>query len=264
MATAGEPAVELPAGAVGQGGGVEQPVVAPHPVQLLPRSGVCLDAEPGRGQSVPGQPLVQRLGERPGGEGGHVDPLERWVILTGHHQVGWWCADRQRTFVHTGRQPVRVGRVEAEPGQHVALGQGGEVGQRPDAQPAQEVGQVGPVQSGHIHPSQKLCRRTGRHDLPFSRREHGREGAVGDTSLGLHATDERDVLDQALGRLLLPAVVTGRPPGGDRARTGPDHLHPGSQLLDRGHDRLVRARVPARVVLHHRQLWTTSLSLPFA
>ena len=132
------------------------------------------------------------------------------------------------------------------------------------AQPAQQVGQVGPVQGGHVHPTEELRRFTGRHDLPGPRGEHGREGAVGDTGLGLHATDERDVLDQPLGRLLLPAVVTGRPPGGDRAGTGPDHLHPGSQLLDRGHDRLVRARVPARIVLHHGQLWATSLGLPFA
>ncbi len=117
----GQPAVELPAHPVGDRGRGQQPLVPPDPVQLLAVLGLRLDRQPGAGQPAPDSPSCSLLGQRPGGEGGGVDPVDRRVEL-----------DRARpapaagTRAASGRsswpagQPVRAGPVRTEPGQHVA------------------------------------------------------------------------------------------------------------------------------------------------
>ena len=263
-ARAGEPTVELPADPVGEAGGVEQPVVSPHPVQLLAGRGVRLDAEPGGGQAVPGQPFVQLFRECPGGEGGHVDAFQRWVVVAGHRQVGRRLAYRQRASLLPSREAVRVGGVEPEPRQDVSGGQGGEVGQGTHTEAPQQVGEVGTVQGRDVHPGEEVRSRVGWHDAPGPGSEHGGEDSVGYAGLDLHRAGESDVLDEPFGRLRLTTEVARRPAGRDRAGPRPHHLHPRRELLHRGHDRFERPGVATRIVLHHHQVRAASLRLALA
>jgi hypothetical protein len=228
-------------------------------VQFLTIRGDRLDAQPGAGQPVRGQAVVQPFGEHPPGERGHVHPVQRLVVRVRDVQIGRRPAYRQWPMIEPGGEPVRQRSVEPEPAEHVGGGQRGEVTQRLDAQPAQQVGQFGPFQRLDRHRRQEQRSATRRDDLPGPRGQPGREHPVGHPHLALHRTGLGHVLDDPLGRGLLAAEVPGRPPRGQRTRARPDHLHPHRDLFDRGHHRLERPRVPPRIVLHHDQLRAATL-----
>jgi hypothetical protein len=89
---------------------------------------------------------VQPLGQRPGGEGRHVDPVERFVVHLDDIEAGRRLADRQRALVAPRGQAMGVGRVEPEPGEHVAGGQPGKIPEGTHTEPAQQISQLRAVE----------------------------------------------------------------------------------------------------------------------
>jgi hypothetical protein len=284
-----QPTIELPTHPVADRRRGQQAVMAPGAVELLPSLGDCLDAEARAGQTVPGQPLVQPDGERAGGERGGVDPVQRLVEPFGDIEVGRWLAGRERPFVAAGGQPVDECRVEAEPGQHVRRRQGGELPERTDAEPTQQVdeglpgghathatgaggrsaptaGRVGGVATpdrGDIEVGQERRCRTIGDDPTCTGGQPGREHAVGDAGLCLDGTRLGDLLDEVFGGSFLAAEVTGRTTGGERAHAGAHHVDAGCDRLDGRDDRLKCARVPGLVVLDGHDLRAACLGLAF-
>ncbi|WP_245614133.1 hypothetical protein [Actinokineospora inagensis] len=50
-----------------------------------------MDGEPGAGEAVCGEGVVQALTEGAGGERGRVDPVDRWVRGVRDEQVDRWA-----------------------------------------------------------------------------------------------------------------------------------------------------------------------------
>ncbi|MDT5042680.1 MAG: hypothetical protein QOE51_3665 [Actinoplanes sp.] len=261
-AGAGQPAVELPADPFGDGRGGEQAVMPPHPVQFLTVGGDRFDAEPGTGQPVRGESLVQAFGQDPAREGGHVDPFERVVVGFADVEIRRWPTHREQPMVEPGGEPMGECPVEAEPRQHIGSRQCREIPERLDPQPAQQIGEDGPLHRIDRHGGQELPGLSGGHDLPGPGRQPRREHPVGDPDLTLHRARLRHLLDDPLGGGLLTAEIPDRPTGGDRAGTDPDHLDPDGDLLDRGDDRLEGPRVPARIMVDDHHLRAPALRLP--
>jgi hypothetical protein len=155
-------------------------------------------------------------------------------------------------------------RVGAEPGEHVAARQRGEVAQGVQAQPAQQVGQLGPFQRLDVDAGEELPRAAGRHEPPAPRGQPGGEDPVGDAHLALDRTGLRDVFHDPLGGPLFPAEIPDRPPRTERAGSRPHHLDPGDDLFHRRDHLLERPRVPTRIVLDDRHLGTAALRLALA
>ncbi len=147
---AAEPAVELPADAVGQALGGEAarragPLVAPEPHPRGAADGAGLDPDAQARQAVALQPLVQFLGEGAGGERGGVDAVDRWVELHRRGQVGRDGRGVERPLVEAGGQPMGAGAERPEAGQHVRRRERGERGERAQAQPAEQLDELGEV-----------------------------------------------------------------------------------------------------------------------
>ena len=245
---------------------VSSAVVPPDPVQLLARAR-CAPRCPAGCRPARARPAA-RAAARPA-PGRRTRPrrpapaARRTSPVT--VQVGRRLPDGERAVVPPGGEPVGQRRVEAEPGQHVAGRQRGELAEGAHAQPAQQVGQLRPV---------RAPRRAARRGTPASRpartiRPARAASTAAKTPSAMPtwlSTPQRlrHVLDDPLGGRLLAAEVAGRPPGGQRAgaRDGPPP--PRRELLDRGDHRLERPRVPAGVVLHDGQLRAAALRLPLA
>ena len=159
---------------------------------------------------------------------------------------------------------MRQRGVEPEPAEHVGGGQGREVAQRADAEPAQQIDQRVTADRGDVEPGEERPGAPRRHDAARARREPGREHAVGDAHLRLDRAGLGDLLDEVLGGRLLAAEVSGRAPGRERAHPRPDHVDTGRDRLDGRHHGLERPRVPRLVVLDDMQLRAAGLRLALA
>ncbi len=116
---------------------------------------------------------MQPFGERPRGERGGVDPVQRIVVRLGDVQVGRRTPDRERPVVRAGGQPVGQRPVESEPGQHVPGGQCREVAQGTHPEPAEQVGQGRPAECRDGQSGEELPGTTGWDDPAGPGRQPG-------------------------------------------------------------------------------------------
>ena len=159
----------------------------PHPVQLLPVLGDRLDAEPGAGQPVPGQPLVQPLGQRPGGERGRVDPVDRLVVARRSPSrsgggcrtaSGRWSRPAASRWASAASNPNRASTSPA-----------GSAAKSPRVRTPSRRSRsasAGPAERLDRQPGEELRRPPRRHDPPGAGGQPGREHPVGDADLALH------------------------------------------------------------------------------
>ena len=112
-----------------------------------------------------------------------------------------------------GGQPMRQRTVEPEPGEHIGGGQRREIPERLDPQPAQQVGQFGPLQRLDGHAGEELPGLPRRDDPPGPGRQPGGEDPVGDPDLALHRAGLGDLLDDPFGGRLPRRRSTGPAPG---------------------------------------------------
>ena len=151
--------------------------------------------------------------ERPGGERGRVDPVDRLVVLAGHRQLGRRLPDGERLVVPPGgaaggpaRRRTRTGparrrraarRTRPASGSPSRRSRSASAGrpERLDRQPGQE----------RRRPPRRAP--PGRRGRPARRRTCRRRCRPGSPP----AHDLGDVLDEPLGRRLLAAVVTAGP-----------------------------------------------------
>ena len=220
----------------------------PQPADLLAVVAAHLDLNTDAGQPARGQPGVHLAGQ---GLGGEHDPFGlpgRRIELDLDGQVRRRRTRGQRPRIEPAGEPVREQPLRPEPVAGLGGRNSGELPQRPDPEPDQQVGQVRLAEHGDRARCQEGRRPARRHDrdrrlLPLAvpgRQQRG-EQAVGDASAAVIAEPGDNPCDLP-GEFRLAAEVPSRAPDPERAQPGPQHLDPRAELLHRGDHPLERPR----------------------
>jgi hypothetical protein len=120
-----QPAVELPTDPFGNRPGSQCPVMTPKPHEMFAVLGFRLDGQSSARQAERRQPPMEFVGQRLGGEGGHIDPFGWGIKLSCHGEVERRGADRKRAFIEPTSQPMGELAFGAEPSQHDVGREGG-------------------------------------------------------------------------------------------------------------------------------------------
>jgi len=142
------PAVKLPAHPLGHGKLGQQPVVPPQPGDLLAVVADHLDLNPDAGQTARGKLSMHLAGHGFGGEHNPLGLLDRRVELDLDGQVRRRRTGGERSGIEPAGQPVREQAGGPEPVSRLGRRHGGELPQRPDSEPDQQVGKVGLAEDG--------------------------------------------------------------------------------------------------------------------
>ena len=262
-----EPPVQLPAHPVGGGILGQRLGASPDTFQLLTVGGLGVDGQPGTSDPGGEQAAVQHAGQGPARERGRVHPVDRGVAVHPRVEFVLGVPPRRRPARLATGDAVSGDRVGAEPRRHIAARQLGELSDRADAHPPQQVCQVLPVggsqaglggqlpdgQSGQEH------RVLTRFDDPAGTgREDRRRQLVGDPDLAFGSGGGHGV-DQFLGGGPLGPEVTGGPAHRQNRQSRPQHLGTRDQLVDRGRDAFEMAGVAGGIGGDDMQLGTARL-----
>src|ERR1700733_5853982 len=218
----------------------------PEAADLPPAPAMHLHLDPTAGQPAGSEPGVQVLGKRLGREHNRLGLLGRRVELISHGQVGGGRAGSQGPRIQSAGQSVRELAGCPEPVRRLGGGQRRELSQGGDAQPGQQVAELGAAQRADGLGGEERHRPAGRHDAGirsgpavWSQRggQFGGEQPVRDTDLAGEASRahrRRDLPDE----LGFPAEAPGGPADADRAGPRPEHLYLRAEFLDYGDHRL--------------------------
>ena len=267
---AGEPALELPTQPVSGALRGERRRAPPHPVDLRTALDPGGDGQPQTRDPGRGEHGVQLPREPPTEERGLVDPLQGRVAPVLDRRPRGHGGHRRRAPRDGPGDPVRHRPDLTETGGDIPRRERGEVAQRPHAETVQEADQL----REHLGIPQRGLHHEGVHGQPrqvagvparFQQRrttstEHGRGQFVGEPHLTLHPGRGHRV-DHTRDDLLDPAVETQRPGRGEHEQTGPEHLDPRHDGVERLHHGLEPRGVPRRVRGDHHELRAAELGL---
>ena len=257
-AAAGEPTVELPAHAVRGGRLGECFAGAPDALDALAGDQLRNHLQAQAARAALGEPLVQRGGQRAGGERGGVDALDRVLRGQPHGQV------RGREF--GGDAAIRCGARDAvdahpagpEAGGYCLRGQLRELAQRGDAQLAERVDGRDVRAERHLRDQgvqwllrEELRGRARGDELGGARGNHRGGQLVGRAHEGFDATALGGVQHHFQSRVLA-SVEAGRRLQVRRDQAGAQELDGGGDVIKPAGERGEHAPVAVRVVLHRR------------
>ncbi len=200
-----------------------------------------MDAQSGASHPGSQQCLMQRAGQRASGKRRGVDPVDRRIALQHRIELGRQLAPRRPAFLLAAGEPVCAHRVGAEPGGDIRTRQRGELTDRSNSHPPQQICQISPPRTGQTGlggelPNRQRRQKTRviprRHDAARAGGEDRRRQPIGDPDLTLGA-GRRHCVGQPLGNLLLGPEKPGRPADRHDHQAGAQHLGARHQVVYR-------------------------------
>ncbi len=267
-----QPAVQLPAHPVGGGILGQWFRTSPNPVQLFTVGGNGMDGQPGAANACRLEAAMQVARQRPAGERGGVDPVDRRVAV--HHGVEFrWRFTARRTAAGLGAGEAMCGHcIGPEPGGHIGARQGGELADVSNSHAPQQVSQVFAARcrearfGGQLPDGQRgqEHRVPARLDDPSGTCGEDRGGQpVGDSHLAFGSGRSHRV-DQPFRRSLLRTEIAGRAAHREHQEAGPQHLGARDQVVHRCGHVLEVAGIACRVGSDDVQLRASCLGLAAA
>ena len=178
-----QPSLELPSDPVHHGSRGKGVVPSPPTLQRLAMFGLGLDEQLGSGQSMRSEATDELIGKPYGNKGQGVSPVGRWVESPVNREICWRVPESERSLVETPGKPVSKAAFGTKPSQHRPLVQLGELAQRANPEPAEDVGEHWQAENLHAEVTEPLSDRTMRHNHAFVGGEPGRKRAIGNPYL---------------------------------------------------------------------------------
>ena len=247
-------------------------VAVPRPLAALAVLGLDQDHHPGAHPPVGGEPGDELVGESLHHEHDRLELLDRLVEGMLDPPSGMGIDRRGRAQIGPSGEPVGVQADRAEPRQHVACVERRQPTERADAEPHEQVDQLGIDLAQLAQPADRqrfdeLGRASGGDDRArVGRRRAAIRAAIAEadrpsampTPIGPHRSHGDDRHDP-LGERMVAAEVARRAAGGDAQPPWFDDLDARCHVGDRPHDRLELAGVAVGVAFEHLQLGARSL-----
>ncbi len=258
----------------------------PHAVAPLAAVPHELHAQLGAHEVDGAEPGDERVGGHPHAECDLVGDLERRLERDLAVQLGRGRARLDGSRVASAREAVKTDASLPEPLPHTIRFHRRELAEGLHAEPGEQPYEVAGRDTGDERRpraerrrlehrngqgcKESCCSAGGHHERGLGgggaglRRLLGGERSIGDPGAHLVESGLAQHPEQHARRLGLAAVVARRTPCPQRTEPRPNHLHPGSVLLDLRHDRGERAVIPRRIGRDDRQPRTSCLSVATA
>ena len=118
--------------------------------------GLGLDEQLGSGQSMRSEATDELIGKPYGNKGQGVSPVGRWVERPVNGEICWRVPESERSLVETPGKPVSKAAFGTKPSQHRTLVQLGELAQRANPEPPEDVGEHWQAENLHAEVTEPL------------------------------------------------------------------------------------------------------------
>jgi hypothetical protein len=268
-----QPPLELPPDPVQHGMGRKGPVTPPTTLCRLAVSRLCFYEQLSDNKPTWLKAANELLGKRLGKEGQNIRPVSRWVDLQADREICWWISKNERPPIVAPGKLVGKTAFNTESCQHSAIIQLGELAQRTNPEPLENLCEHGLTQNLHRKVPEPLRRLSIRDDHPFARCKARCEGSVSyPYPAWRHGSRSTGCSGNALyscnrcttnlrGQRSLPTEIACGSPDRYGTNSRPGELHLGSETCYCPDNSLEATRVTGWLGTHDDEVGATSLGL---